>query len=87
MKIVINKCYGGFGLSEAAKAEMGLPPGGYDGNLDRTDPKLIETVEKLGEAANGGFADLEIIEIPDEIEWEIFDYDGIETVRERGHYW
>jgi hypothetical protein len=92
MKVVVNRCYGGFGLSEKAYRELDLEWDGYGyaynyGNKERTDPKLIEVVEKLGEEANGEFAFLKVIEIPDDIEWFIDDYDGVETIREKHRSW
>ena len=89
MKIVINTCFGGYELSEKAYEYLGLP---WDGNGnefedDRTNPKLIECVEKLGEEANGELAELHIIEIPDDVKWEINDYDGYETVEEVHRSW
>ena len=90
MKVVINSCYGGFGLSNKAldmyeqlsnKSEV------YANELDRTDPILIQVVETLGAEANGRFAKLRIIEIPDDIEWEITEYDGNELVEEIHRKW
>jgi len=55
---------------------------------ERTNPLLIQVVEELGEkAASGKLALLKIIEIPDGIEWEIDDYDGVETIREQHRSW
>ena len=89
MKIVINRCYGGFGLSEAAYKEMGIEWDGYGhgSNLERTDPKLIACVEKLGKAADGKYSELKVVDVPDDIKWVIEDYDGIETVREVSRSW
>ena len=90
MKVVVNSCYGGFGLSDKAldmykqlsnKYEI------YDFELDRTDPVLIQIVETLGAEANGRFAKLRIIEIPDDVEWEITEYDGNESVEEVHRKW
>lgn len=90
MQIVINSCYGGFGLSDKAldmykqlsnKSEV------YSFELDRTDPILIQVVEALGAEADGRFAKLRIIEIPDDIEWEITEYDGSESVEEVHRKW
>ena len=90
MHIVINSCYGGFGLSDKAldmykqlsnKSEV------YGFELDRTDPILIQVVEALGAEADGRFAKLRIIEIPDDIEWEITEYDGSESVEEVHRKW
>ncbi len=54
---------------------------------DRTDPLLIQVVEELGKEANGGCAELEIVEIPDGVDYEIEDYDGIESIHERHRSW
>ena len=59
-------------------------------NLDtshRTDPILIEVVEELGIKASGGFGELQIVEIPDDMEYEIDEYDGIETLHELHRSW
>lgn len=139
MKVVVNKCYGGFGLSDKA-IEMVMKRKGlecfrykqtkygykngvneytkcetfddsdmfthyqtkdlgekvdklpnetywYYGNLERDDADLIAVVEELGEEANGRFSRLKIMDIPDDIEWEIDDYDGIETIHEVHRSW
>lgn len=55
---------------------------------DRTDPDLITVVEKLKNKANGACASLDIIEIPDDVkDWEIEDYDGMESVHEVHRSW
>jgi hypothetical protein len=89
MKIVLNKCFGGFGLSEEAYKELGIPWDGYgyEFDYDRSNPKLVEVIEKLGDRANGGFAELEVVEIPDDVLWEISNYDGIETIHESHRSW
>lgn len=77
MKVVLNKCYGGFGLDEELAEQYGLD----EWSVDRTDEKLIELVEKYGEDAGGSHSELEIVEIPDEAtDWEIDEYDGFEGV-------
>jgi hypothetical protein len=53
----------------------------------RTDKDLVTVVEKLGKAANGACAELKVIEIPDGIDYEIEEYDGIESVHERHLSW
>jgi len=90
MKIVINKCYGGFSLSKEVYEEMGLNYDGYGFAMDieRDDPKLVEAVEKVGlRNSSGSMADLEIVEIPDGVEWELDDYDGIESIHEKHRSW
>ncbi len=54
---------------------------------DRTDPDLIAVVHKLGEKANGACAELDIVEIPNGVEWEIDEYDGIERIAEKHRTW
>jgi hypothetical protein len=56
-------------------------------DIERNDPILIEVVEALGERADGGFAQLEIVKIPDDVEWEISEYDGMESVEEKHRSW
>ena len=90
MQIVINSCYGGFGLSDKALdmyKQLSNKSGICIYTLDRTDPILIQVVETLGAEANGRFAQLRIIEIPDDVEWEITEYDGNESVEEVHRKW
>lgn len=47
---------------------------------NRTDSELIATIEHLGDDANGRYADIEVVEIPDGFDYKITDYDGVETV-------
>lgn len=60
---------------------------GFPGGYDRGDPDLIAAVEALGDAANGDAARLRVIEIPDGIEWELDEYDGVESIHERHRSW
>lgn len=147
MKLVINSCYGGFGLSDTAYEkliEWGVPvkkyekeerdqetglyksqplndgevifdreltPVGEDSFNDiyhkykgsearsnqrywdtwirdsRSHPLLLRVVEELGEAANGFAAELKIVEIPDGVDYEISEYDGIEHIAEKHRTW
>ena len=138
MKIVINRCYGGYSLSPKAMKMLAKKKGrkcyffkrdfenGKDDRYipipmnkagmfctafdtdklpkvmtnewyvehqidsrpdDRTDPDLISVVEKLGEEAGGECAELEIIEIPDGVQYTIEEYDGIEHVAEVHRTW
>lgn len=91
MKIVLNKCYGGFSLSEKAYEFLGLEWDKYGFEYSdyskRTDKKLIECVETLKEEANGKYSKLKVVDIPDDIEWIIEDYDGIETLSEKHRTW
>lgn len=130
-KIVVNRCYGGFGLSQEATlrlidlkselirimpvAEYGeswnlrkkatndrgysyepifpdvLEKDGFvyflrhDGN--RADADLVRVVEELGRASWGKHAFLEVVEIPDDVDWTIEEYDGQEWVAEVHRTW
>ncbi len=55
--------------------------------LARTDKNLVEAVERLEEAAAADGVELEVIEIPDGVEWSIGDVCGIEYVRAAGQFW
>ena len=139
MKVVVNRCFGGFGLSDKAcemimkrkgfgcfryeqskyrcrdgteeytrcetfndstmvmryqtedlgerVSELPKETNWYYGNLERTDADLVAVVEELGEEADGRFANLEVVEIPDDVNWEIDDYDGVETIHELHRSW
>ncbi len=85
MKAVINTCYGGFSLSEEAYKFLGLEWDGYgyryQERIERTDSKLVECVETLGHKANGRFASLKVVEIPDNTtDWRMTEYDGTEFI-------
>jgi len=136
MKIVINRCFGGFGLSQAAMFAYATRKGltlfpehgkfgtttywtvpveervkeirdwmkasiedrqaynvAYDSQtvcdrkIERNDVDLVAVVEELGEAASGQFATLAVVEIPDDVSWEIDEYDGLESVEEIHRSW
>ena len=55
--------------------------------LFRDDPALVKTVMDLGKKANGKHAELKIVEIPDDVDWEITEYDGLEQVEEKHRIW
>lgn len=59
----------------------------YYGNLERTDRDLISVIEKLGDEASGEFGSVKVIEIPDGVDWEIDDYDGVESIHEKHSVW
>lgn len=56
-------------------------------DIDRTDKDLITVVEKLGEKANTMCSSLKILEIPDDVDWTIEEYDGVEWVAEKHRTW
>ena len=139
MKIAVNRCYGGFGLSPKAieyyLSLKGLPcffykqtkykhNGGvnefikvstdeasgwdtvytkdlgdtiseynkehyfYFRDIERNDPLLIQTIEHIGnKESSGPCAAVDIVDIPDGIQWEIDEYDGMESVHEAHRSW
>lgn len=80
MKFVLNKCFGGYGLSNEAQKMLGVDSA-YAYDWDRDDPKLIQVVEELGEKANAHGTSLKVVEVPDNAtDYEVTDYDGIESI-------
>lgn len=59
----------------------------YDFYENRADKDLIEVVESLKSEANGFASSLKVIEIPENVEWYIEEYDGREWVAERHRTW
>jgi hypothetical protein len=92
MKIVINSEYGGFGLSDEAMREYKKRAGITDSDfwiweIPRDCPHLIEMVEEGGTDVNDRFSFLKVVEIPDDVDWEICEYDGMEWVAEKHRTW
>ena len=90
--IVINNCYGGFGLSDQAelryKEMAGIKdPDWYGREIPRDDPYLVQIVRDMGMSANGAHADLKIVEVPGDVDWQIEEYDGNEWVAEKHRTW
>lgn len=85
-EIVINRCYGGFGLSEEAEtwlSKRGIwqkyPQMITLRKLPRHDPLLVECVKTLGDSANGFCATLEVETITSP-KYYIDNYDGEERI-------
>lgn len=138
VKIVINTCFGGFGLSDdavvaygkrkgltvyiervnslyseywllpAAERPRALQDGEFQAmtqderaahnarysashlsvrDIKRDDADLVAVVEEMGEAANDQFSKLVVVEIPDDVQWEISEYDGSEHIAEQHRTW
>lgn len=79
MKLVINKRFGGFGISNSAAEILGIDK--YD-FIERENEDLISLIEEKGsEFVSGSFAKLQIVEIPDSTtDYIIDEYDGMERV-------
>jgi hypothetical protein len=92
IKIVINRCYGGFGLStmaEVAYKERAniTDPDWSPYQIDRDDPILVHLVEELMDDVDSQYSKLKIVAIPDDVKWEIAEYDGMEWVAEQHRTW
>ena len=79
MEIVINTCYGGFSVSEEAVRFFNLDS--VYSYIDRQDPVLIKKVKENPDWVSGRFANLKVVDIPDEAtDWIIDEYDGLERI-------
>jgi hypothetical protein len=116
MKVVINSCFGGFGLSDAAFEELLNRKGvawekikdkydldvyykaGHVGDDDyylsyrqltvyRGDPDLVAIVEQFGKDVNTPYSSLKIVDVPDDVEWTLEEYDGLEHIAEAHRTW
>ena len=91
-RIVINDCYGGFSLSDRARREYcrmaGIELSEFlDSEVARDDPYLVKIVKDLGMGANGSCANLKVVEIPGDVDWQIEEYDGAEWIAEKHRTW
>ena len=92
MKIVINGRFGGFGLSQAGHYELGrrlrLAEDSFcDWDIKRTNSDLVEMIEENASLYSGDHARLHVVEVPDDVQWHIHDYDGSEHVAENHRIW
>jgi len=92
-KVVINTCFGGFGLSDEAEAmwreakKIADPEGVYYYDIMRDDYDLVHIVETLGKKANSTCSQLKVVEIPADVVWYIHEYDGVEHIAESHRTW
>lgn len=93
-KVVINNCYGGYGLSLAALKKLASYGDEeakklvktksplrdlYSHPSQRSNKNLIKVVEELGKKASGTHAELIVVEV-DSKRYRICEYDGKEWV-------
>jgi len=90
-KVVINTCYGGFGLSESSlveyKRRKNTTEDIWHWDIPRDCPHLVAMVEEGGTDVNGQYSDLKVVNVPDDANWYIEEYDGMEHVAERHRTW
>ena len=78
MKMIINACFGGFGVREDVEKKLGLDSMRED--EIRTNPELIAMIE-AGEDVDGYCAELKVVEIPDSAtDYYLDEYDGAESI-------
>lgn len=89
VKVVINNCHGGFGLSNEGLArynelrvEAGKEPTKFSLDIQRTSPELIQVVEEMGDKSHARCSELEVMEIDDIFAdtYKIREYDGAEWI-------
>lgn len=59
----------------------------YFSTMDRSLNKLVSVVEEMGQKAGAYGTELKVVEIPDDVNWEIEEFDGQERIREVGRIW
>ena len=84
-KVVINVCYGEFGLSEEAIdrfLELSGKSLSFD-TIERDDPILVQVVEELGSNSFDLGTKLKVVEVPAGQLYRIDEYDGFESIEFR----
>jgi hypothetical protein len=85
-EIVINACYGGFGLSQAARELYFMRKKGSVNDDDdedlisRSDPLLVQLVKELGNEVNSEYSKLRIVKLEKGTRYRIIDIDGFESI-------
>ena len=77
-----------FSTPDAQPSPLGLPENDYySGDIKRTNSDLVEMIEENASLYSGDHAQLYVVEVPDDVEWYIHDYDGREHVAEKHRTW
>lgn len=78
MKVIINRCFGGFHVRSDIANSLGY--GCYDATNLRFNAELIAMIES-GVDCNGWHSELVVVNIPaTATDYEIEDYDGYESI-------
>ena len=56
-------------------------------DIDRSDKDLVSIVKEFGNTASGRSSELKIVEIPDDVDWEVSEYNGMEIIDEKHRSW
>tara|TARA_R110000796_G_scaffold78528_1_gene175099 strand:- start:98 stop:385 length:288 start_codon:yes stop_codon:yes gene_type:complete len=94
MKVVIYTKYGAFQIPAEIHEEIGCECGTeiddvyhcYGLDIDRHDARLVKAVEARADA-DGDFHNLRVVTIPDDVEYRIEEYDGMEWIAEKHRTW
>ena len=76
-----------WGDGSGVREPFGGSIGSFCRDIARNDPLLTQVVKELDADANGSCAELRIIEIPNGVEWQIEEYDGLEWIAEKHQTW
>lgn len=81
-------------IKDIIRREEAAASGGYVSRFGiegrpsyRSDAIMLQVIEEMGPAADGECASISVIEIPDDVEWEVEEYDGREWVAEKHRVW
>ena len=83
--LIYNSDY--YHAGHAGDDEFYISPYDFHSWEKRSDQDLVRIVEELGEKSWGRFAELNVVEIPDDVEFQVMEYDGIEWVAEKHRTW
>ena len=93
VEVMVNTCFGGFGLSEAAmneyhrrclsKAREGGEENSLEYGISRHDPVMVQIVREMGLLASDRYAKVCLEMIPAQYvhHYSIREYDGMESVK------
>lgn len=56
-------------------------------DIQRDDKALIQVIEELGKAVTDGCGSIRIVEVPEDTNWTILDFDGLEIVVDKDRVW
>lgn len=53
----------------------------------RSDEDLVACLEEMGKDASGYYSNLKIVEVPDDVDWELQICNGVEWIAEKHRVW
>ena len=76
-----------YGFTHFYRNELGEDNYFIDRDIPRNDESLVAVVEEMGEESWGRYSELKVVEIPNDVNWYIEEYDGLEWIAERHRTW